>query len=200
MNNHLKIIPFADHGVTEVDVGVDPPQCGTMTVTASAEDNLREREYVRLSIDQYIWDHHGRYGIDYPPEKYSAYQTEASEELDRLFVRLLKRNKAQALDEDSQAPRRSVTIVLDYSFATKADRDKVKEIVEREGGRWILVYFAISESRPEIRERVRGRKSKRDAESGNGDGDNAFDVTDEVLDTYFATFQVPRGEGETVIR
>jgi len=46
---------------------------------------------------------------------------------------------------------------------------------------------------------VRGRKSKRDVESGSGDGDDAFDVTDEVLDTYFATFQVPRDEGEILI-
>jgi hypothetical protein len=156
------------------------------------------RDYIRLSIDQYIWDHHGRYGIDYPPEKYSEYQSEASDELDKLFVRLLRRNRAQASDKGVQAPR-PLTIVLDYSFATKADRDDIREIVEREGGRCVLVYFAISENRQAIRERVVGRKSKRDVESGRCDGDNAFEVTDEVLDTYFATFQVPRGEGEIVI-
>ena len=108
------------------------------------QDVLRDREYIRLcrrglpttslSIDQYIWDHHGRYGIDYPPEKYSEYQSEASDELDELFVRLLKRNRVQVLDgEDVQIPRRPMTIVLDYSFATWADRDEVKGIVEREG-------------------------------------------------------------------
>ena len=94
------------------------------------QDVLRDREYIRLSIDQYIWDHHGRYGIDYPPERYSEYQPEASDELDKLFVRLLKRNKVEVLDgEDVQVPRRPVTIVLDYSFAARADRDEVKEIV-----------------------------------------------------------------------
>jgi len=92
-----------------------------------------------------------------------------------------------------------MTIVLDYSFATRADRDEVKEIVEREGGRWVLVYFAVSENRQVIRERVRGREFKRDVKLGSGDGDNAFDVTDDVLDTYFATFQVVRDEGEIVI-
>ena len=165
------------------------------------QDVLRDREYIRLSIDQYIWDHHGRYGIDYPPEKYPEFQSEASEELDKLFVRLLKRNKVQVLDgEDVQAPRRPMTMVLDYSFATRGDRDEIKEIVEREGGRWVLVYFTISGNRQVIRERVRGRKAKRDVESGSSDGDNAFDVTDEVLDTYFATFEAPRGEGEILIR
>ena len=43
------------------------------------------------------------------------------------------------------------------------------------------------------------RKSKRDVESGSCDGDNAFEVDDEALDTYFATFRIPRGEGEIVI-
>lgn len=176
------MITFADRGATRVNV--DPLQ----------------RDYVRLSIDQYIWDHHGRYGIDYPPEKYPEYQSEASEELDKLFVRLLKRNRTQVADEEGvQAPWRPLTIVLDYSFATKAGRDEVKEIVEREGGHWVLIYFAVSENRQAIRERVSGRKTKRDVESGSCDGDNAFEVTDEVLHTYFETFQVPRGEGEIVI-
>ena len=200
----LNVVISVDRGATDVDVDVDvdPPQYDAVTApdpVKGSQGVLREHEYVRLSIDQHIWDHHGRYGIDYPPEKYPEYQSEAAEELDGLFVQLLKRNKVQGSDEDSQSPRRPVTIVLDYSFATRADRDEVKEIVEREGGRWVLVYFAISESRQGIRERVRRRKSKRDAESGNGDGDNAFDVTEEVLDTYFATFQIPRGEGEIVI-
>lgn len=202
INDHpIVIASSADHGATDVDVY--PSQYRAVTVPTpvkSNQDVLRDREYIRLSIDQYIWDHHGRYGIDYPAEKYSEYQSEASDELDKLFVRLLKRNKAQVLDgEDVQVSRRPMTIVLDYSFATRADRDEVKEIIEREGGRWVLVYFAISENRQAIRERVRGRKSKRDVESGSGDGDNAFDVTDEVLDTYFATFQVVRDEGEIVI-
>ena len=131
------------------------------------------------STSKYIWDHHGRYGVDYRPEKYSGCRSEASGELDKLFVQLLKRNKAQVSDEeDAQVQRRLMTIVLDYSIPTKADRDEVKEIVEREGGRWVLVYFAISENGQAICERVGGRKSKRDAESGSGDGDNVFDVTD----------------------
>ena len=187
--------------ITIADRDIDSPHHTVSTLTNGERVLLRlsrEREYVRLSIDRYIWDHHGRYGIDYPPEKYSEYQSEASEELDKLFVQLLKRNKAQTSDEVVQA-QPPLTIVLDYSFSTKTDRDDVKEIIEREGGRWVLVYFAISENRQAIRERVMGRRSKRDVESGSCDGDNAFEVTDEVLDTYFATFQVPRGEGEIVI-
>lgn len=203
MNNYPKVITLADRGAR--DDG-DSPQHDAATTPIPVNGNqdvlrsFQEREYIRLSIDQYIWNHHGGYAIDYPPEKYSDYQSEASGELDKLFVWLLKRNGVRASDQEAvQPPRRPLTIVLDYSFATKADRDEVKEIVEREGGRWVLVYFAISGDRQAIRERVRGRKSKRDVESGVCDGDNAFEVTDEVLDTYFASFQVPRGEGEIVI-
>jgi len=54
----------------------------------------------------------------------------------------------------------------------------------------VLVYFAIIENKQAIRERAMGRKSKRDVESGSCDGDNAFEIP-EVLDTNFATFQVP---------
>ena len=89
---------------------------------------------------------------------------------------------------------------MDYSFAAKAGRDEVKELVEREGGHWVLVYFAISENRQAIRERVSSRRSKGDAESGSCDGDDAFEITDEVLDVYFETSQVPRVEGEVVVR
>ena len=194
------VITIADRGATGVNA--DSPHHGPITVPTHEQVLLRlsrdSREYIRLSIDQYIWDHYGRYGIDYPPEQYSEYQSEASDELDKLLFRLLRRNRTQASDREVQA-RRPLTIVLDYSFATKADRDNVKETVEREGGRLVLVYFAISENRQTIRERVMGRKLERDVESGSCDRDNAFEVTDEVLDTYFATFQVPRGEGEIVI-
>ena len=63
--------------------------------------------------------------------------------------------------------RRPLAVVPDYYFAAKADRDVVKEIVELEGARWVLVYFAISEDRQVIRERAMGRKTKRAAVSGS---------------------------------
>jgi len=70
INDHPNVIASADHGATDVDVY--PPQHNGVTVPTPVEGNqdlLRDREYIRLSIDQYIWDHHGRYGIDYPPKK-----------------------------------------------------------------------------------------------------------------------------------
>jgi len=56
----------------------------------------------------------------------------------------------------------------------------------------------MGENRQAIRERVMGRKSKRDVESGSCDGDNTFEITDEVLVTYFVTFQVSRSEAGIV--
>ena len=69
----------------------------------------------------------------------------------------------------------------------EGDRDEVKVIG--------LVYLAVSENRTTIRERVSGRKLKRNIESGSCNGDNAFEITDEaeVLDAYFTTSQVRRG-------
>lgn len=67
----------------------------------------------------------------------------------------------------------------------EGDRDEVKVIG--------LVYLAVSENRTTIRERVSGRKLKRNVESGSCNGGNAFEITDEVLDAYFTTSQVRRG-------
>ena len=67
----------------------------------------------------------------------------------------------------------------------EGDRDEVKVIG--------LVYLTVSENRTTIRERVSGRKLKRNIESGSCNGDNAFEITDEVLDAYFTTSQVRRG-------
>lgn len=150
---------------------------------------LRQCEYIRLSVDQYVCDHHGGYGIDYPPEKYPEYQSNDPDEPDKFLLRLLSWNTAQ-ISEGEVRVRRPLAVVLDHYFAAKADRDVVKEIVEPEGARWVLVYFAISEDRQAIRERATGRKTKRAAALGSCDGGNVFEITNEVLDSYLATFEV----------
>lgn len=39
---------------------------------------LEKAGFKRLSIDEEIWTVHGRYGIDYPAEKYEHYKEEAA--------------------------------------------------------------------------------------------------------------------------
>lgn len=135
--------------------------------------------FTRLSIDQYIFENHGWYGVDYPNEMYSQYQDEASAALDRKLIEMLRAGK---------------NLILDFSFWNKQDRDETKAIVEKEGGRWILVYLAASENRGLLKQRIQQRKQRR--EEDGVDGDCAFDVTDEVFDMYLRGFEIPRGEGE----
>lgn len=131
--------------------------------------------------------------VSITPEKYPEYQSKASDELDKLFVQLLKNNRAQASDEEVQE-HRPLTAVLGHFFTKKADRDDIKEIVEREGGRWVLVYFEISEkntSNPRTRDE---KKTQENVESGSCDGDNALEGR-KVSNTPSVTSKF-RGAGE----
>jgi len=137
--------------------------------------------FTRLSIDHYIFENHGRYGVDYPKERYSQYQDEASTKLDQTLVEMLRAGK---------------NLVLDYSFWNKEARDETKAVVEKEGGRWVLVYLTASENRQLLKERIQQREQTRE---DGVDGDSAFDVTEEVFEVYLRGFEIPKGEGELLI-
>lgn len=132
----------------------------------------------RFSIDNYIFSHHGLYGVDYPAEKYETFQEEAEKSL---------RNKlAKILQLDNQ------DVILDFSFAFRAKRNEWKLLVEQLGGRWILLYLDVGGD--ELRRRVKIRNQLADK-----DGDSAFPVTEEILERYIEGFERPSGEGEIKI-
>ena len=135
--------------------------------------------FVRLSIDIIVHDKHGMYGVDYPLDKYSDFQTEAGKEYDKRLIELLS-------DVD-----RKHDIVLDRAFWAKEDRDNFKRLVEESGGRWVLVY--LKASREVLWRRIKERAAKR------RNADSAFDMTENILNRYWEGFEEPRGEGETVI-
>ncbi|RJE25074.1 hypothetical protein PHISCL_02609 [Aspergillus sclerotialis] len=133
--------------------------------------------FKRLSIDSYVYAHHGLYSVDYPKEKYNDYLDEAE-----LALR----------DELAQLIRSGDDVVLDFSFAFQTFRNEWKSLVEELGGRWVLVYLDVRAD--ELRRRVRARN-----QLAVKDGDSAFLVTDEILDRYLAGFERPVGEGEVVL-
>ena len=135
--------------------------------------------FTRLSLDMIVHAKHGMYAIDYPPEKYDEYGDEAQVEYDRLLHELLS---------EEQQPH---DLVLDRSFWARVDRDKFKRLVEEEGGRWVLVYLKADKN--VLWRRIQERTAK------GRDADSAFDVTEEVLDRYWAGWEEPDGEGEIVI-
>ena len=82
-------------------------------------------------------------------------------------------------------------IMLDQSFWSKRDRDETKQLIENHGARWVLVSF--SATKEPLWKRIQQRSK------GIRDADSAFEVTEEVLDSYIQGFETPHGEGEIKI-
>lgn len=136
---------------------------------------LEKEGFKRLSIDEEVWSNNGRYGIDYPAEKYR-------EKLDQANLRL--REKLVKLIQAKE------NIVVDSSFWRRSVRDEYKQMIENAGGKWRLIYLKVE---PDVlRERLKIRSERFDANA-------AFPITEEILTTFLNDFEVPTGEGEIII-
>ncbi|MGM0751703.1 MAG: AAA family ATPase [Bacillota bacterium] len=135
---------------------------------------LEKNGFVRLSIDEEIWATYGRYGIDFPMEKVEEYKKEAERKLRNELVKFIQDKKQ---------------VVIDFSFWDRARRDQYKQLIEKSGGKWKLIYLKVSPD--DLRERLKIRNKRFDA--------NAFPITEELLTSYLNGFEIPNGEGEMVI-
>jgi predicted kinase len=149
--------------------------CGLAGSGKSTYARALERSgYTRLSIDEVVWRRIGRDAAELDPEDYERHRSTAERELLRELI-------------DLMAARRPV--VIDYSFWSRATRDRYKALIESHGCRWELVHLA---ARPEtLRRRLATRNGLH--------GANSVTVSDELLDRYIAGFEEPLGEGERVI-
>lgn len=155
--------------------------CGSGSGKSSLSKWILENHpsFKRLSIDSYIYAKYGLYGVDYPKEFYPDYQNEAE--------RALRNKLSQLLQQKSQ------DVILDFSFAFQETRQDWKRRIEAAGGRWVLVYLEVDAG--ELRQRVRARN-----QLTRKDGDSAFFVTDEILESFISGFERPNGEHEVVLR
>jgi predicted kinase len=135
---------------------------------------LEARGFVRLSIDEEIWKQFGKFGVDYPPETYSALQERAASSVWSRLVTLL----------DQKIP-----VVVDNSFWNRETRDRYKRLAEAHSIRWILLYLKTPPA--VLRARLALRSERFDANA-------AFPIDDAILDRYLSSFQAPSGEGEIV--
>ncbi|KAL7619560.1 hypothetical protein AAE478_010101 [Parahypoxylon ruwenzoriense] len=134
--------------------------------------------YERLSIDATIGAKHGIYGVDYPREKCAQFQEEASDECEARLLSLLREGEKD--------------VILDRSFYSKEDREYYKALIEKHGGRWVLVYLR-ARTKDFLWGRIVQRRQK------GVDADSAYEVTKEILDRYWDGFEHPTNEGEIVI-
>src|ERR1700760_1113383 len=99
--------------------------------------------FTRLSIDGIVADRHGIYNVDYQASEY----TKLLEEARQIFLK-----EAHDLLEKKN------NLVLDTSLYAKKHRDEYKAMIERAGGRWVLVY--LKAERDVLRKRICDRRGK----------------------------------------
>ncbi|MFI9364377.1 AAA family ATPase [Kitasatospora sp. NPDC053057] len=137
---------------------------------------LVRRGYVRLSIDEVVWQRLGQRdaGLVLDEEAYDRLKEE------------VRREQRQELVELILAGR---DVVVDYSFWSRAARDDYKALIEGHGGRWELVHLKADRTTLERRLAVR-----------NGEeGANSVTVDGPLFNRYLANFEAPNGEGEQVV-
>lgn len=151
--------------------------CGIAGSGKTTFSQQLEKEYgfTRLSIDEEVWSAKGRYGIDYPVEKYREYLNEAHIRLRGKLVHLVQDGKH---------------LVVDSSFWRRSEREEYKRLVEDAGGEWKLLYLKVPPD--ELRKRLKIRSERFDANA-------AFTITEELLTTFLQGFEEPENEGEIVI-
>ena len=147
----------------------------------------RLNNFVRLSVDVLVHKKHGLFGIDYPEHKYSDYQDEAQANIKDELARILREKRRD--------------VVLDLSFYDREYREEYKEIIDANGGRWVLVY--LDADKETLQRRIAHRRAQRDAlplDDKGRDGDSAFNVDEETFAMYCNGFEPPVGEGEITVK
>ncbi|MFF0290791.1 AAA family ATPase [Streptomyces sp. NPDC005262] len=143
--------------------------------TTYAKELVR-RGYVRLSIDEVVWQRLGRR---------DAGLVLKAEEFDQLKEEV-RREQRQELVELMLAGRDAV---VDYSFWSRAARDDYKALIENHGCRWELVH--LKADRTTLEHRLALRKGE--------EGANSVTVDQTLFNRYLANFEEPDGEGEQVV-
>lgn len=142
--------------------------------TTYAEQHLVPAGAVRLSVDETVHERHGRYGVDYPAERYFELEAPVVAELHQQLITLVTGG---------------ADVVWDHGLWLRRDRDEMKRLVETAGGQWRMLFFPVA--REELLRRLTDRNRRTDA--------NAMPLAGSDLDDFIARFEIPAGEGEEVI-
>ena len=147
--------------------------CGSGKTTYAKQ---KEKEgYIRLSIDEEMWNLYGQRGIDYPEIRYDELSEKVELMLRQTMLRLIKDGK---------------NIIIDFSFWNKDNRKLYKNMIEEAGGLIELVYMKASKEL--LQKRLQKRNLSLHANS-------PFVITDEILEHHYNVFQEPKDEGEIVL-
>jgi predicted kinase len=135
---------------------------------------LEGQGYTRLSIDEVVWQRIGHDAAALDPAEYDRLRAAAEAQLWQQLIALLRDHRP---------------VVVDYSFASRANRDRYRALAAEHGCRCELVYLKADLSTLRRRLAVRNELV----------GPNSVTVSVELLDRYAAGFEEPSGEGERVV-
>ncbi|MEU9121086.1 ATP-binding protein [Streptomyces sp. NPDC048506] len=132
--------------------------------------------YVRLSIDEVVWQRLGQRdaGLVLEVEAFDQLKEEVRCEQRQQLVELMLAGR---------------DVVVDYSFWSRAARDDYKVLIENHGCRWELVHLKADQTTLERRLEVRNDE----------EGANSVTVDKTLFNRYLANFEEPNGEGEQVV-
>ncbi|EAL66475.1 hypothetical protein DDB_G0281831 [Dictyostelium discoideum AX4] len=154
--------------------------CGSGKSTFSKKKE-KEEGYIRLSIDEMVWEKYGRHGIDYPVEKYREILDNTDKELRQKLSELIIQGK---------------NIVIDSSFWRKSTRESYRDFIEQVGINEGIVkeiqLIYLKSDYETLKNRLKIRNQSINANS-------PFEITNEILDHHFNGFQEPLNENEIII-
>ena len=128
---------------------------------------LEKNGAIRLTLDEEVFHRYGRHFASGYAEKEADTKTYLE----------------QCLDEHIKA---GVSVVLDWGFWKRAERERIKELVQRAGAEPKLVYF--KQPTDKLQSRIRGR-----------DMATNHDIDDEMMKAFATQFEAPEGEGGVVM-
>lgn len=146
--------------------------CGISGSGKTTYARRKEKEgYVRLSLDEDMWDRYGAFGTDYPASKYAS------------LVHGIKEEQKEKLEQLLAGGRR---VILDYCFCSCKDRALYRNTIAACRRSSLTVYMKCSLE--ELQKRIHNRNKHIDKNS-------AF-ISDELLGQYYHGFEEPELEGE----
>lgn len=111
----------------------------------------------------------------------------------RLDEATLRRTEAEVcrenLDAATQMLRDGKSVVFDYGFWKKSDRDAFRKVAEELGAEFVLYYLEVSDA----------EQSARVGARNEGDLTSVHFISEEELLLFNQRFEPPSGEGEIVV-
>ena len=87
--------------------------CGVSGAGKTTFSKEKEKDgYIRLSIDELIWEDYGVYGVDYKSEEYEKVSALSSTKMKELTIKYVQKGK---------------NVIVDSSFWSKSHRDSYRK-------------------------------------------------------------------------